>query len=141
MSKKQFFVGRDGSLSWNKTPRPASWIAGKRVPFYGHGLLVEALEQDGGLYFSRELFADILRECASDEELRRSWGSSSAARKAATMLPEVIRMDEARFGDEHVICGRRVVCLRPADFPDLILKEALDRAAAAAFAKPRRKAA
>ena len=135
MSRKQFFVGKDGRLVWDKTLRTASWVSGKRVPFFGHGLFVEALEHGGGLYFSQDLFADLLRECAADEDIRRCWQGADA-RRLVDLLPEEVRLDEARFAGDTVTRGRRSVFLRPTDLPELVLKDALNRAVAGTFAKP-----
>ena len=136
MSKKQFFVDKSSRIVWGKKPRAALWMRGKRVPFFGHGLFVEALEHEGGLYFSQDLVAGLLQECASGEDIQRCWQGADCL-GVVDLLPDEIRLDEARFVGDTVSRGRRAVFLRPAEFPELVLKEALDRAAAAMFARPR----
>lgn len=131
-SKKYFYVDTASRVSWDKSTTATAWVKGRCVPFVvaGSDIYVEGLAKDGGLYFARELLANVLRGRAAAEEIIALWEEGSRGEQVARLLPCEINLESVG----GVAKGKITLTLRPADFPTVVLGDALDRAAAEVLA-------
>lgn len=131
-SKKYFYVDTASRVSWDKSTTATAWLKGRCVPFVvaSSDIYVEGLFKGGGLYFARELLADVLRGSAAAEKIIALWQEGARGERVARLFPRVIILEAAG----GVAKGKLSLTLRPVEFPVGVLGDALDRAAAEVLA-------